>query len=339
MVISAARSTARPSCCTSASTRGGAHRDRARPRHARLARADDARAPARRRPQGPDPLRVALIGGGPLPAGARRAGAGGGHPGRPDLRHDGGLLAGRDLASGRAGDGRPPAARHAVDDRPRRRDPRRRPDRRARRARPTAGCTPATAARLDAQGRLTVTGRKADTIVTGGENVAPAEVEAALLAASGGRRRRRPRPPTRSGGGGRRDRRLHDGSRAEAEELRAHVASQLARFKVPKEIAFARDSRAPPRASCCAASCNDPRTTTPTTATRRAARRRARALGARRRRLARAQRALPGGRDARLAVARRGDRAAAGPARARARRGRGGDGLPRGRADRARAAR
>ncbi len=33
---------------------------------------------------------------------------------------------------------------------------------------------------LDAQGRLLVHGRKADTIVTGGENVSPAEVEAAL---------------------------------------------------------------------------------------------------------------------------------------------------------------
>ena len=34
--------------------------------------------------------------------------------------------------------------------------------------------------RLDDQGRLTVIGRKSDTIVTGGENVAPAEVEAVL---------------------------------------------------------------------------------------------------------------------------------------------------------------
>jgi O-succinylbenzoic acid--CoA ligase len=35
--------------------------------------------------------------------------------------------------------------------------------------------------RFDADGRLVVTGRKSDTIVTGGENVAPAEVEGALL--------------------------------------------------------------------------------------------------------------------------------------------------------------
>ena len=93
---------------------------------------------------------------------------------------------------------------------------------------------------LDAQGRLIVTGRKADTIVSGGENVAPAEVEAALLA----------HPAVADAGVyGRPDRQwgeavvatvvLHDGSQAEAEELRAHVASQLARYKVPKEIVFA----------------------------------------------------------------------------------------------------
>jgi O-succinylbenzoic acid--CoA ligase len=93
---------------------------------------------------------------------------------------------------------------------------------------------------LDAQGRLTVTGRKADTIVSGGENVAPAEVEAALLT----------HPAVADAGVyGRPDRQwgeavvatvaLHDGAQAEAEELRAHVAAHLARFKVPKEIVFA----------------------------------------------------------------------------------------------------
>jgi O-succinylbenzoic acid--CoA ligase len=93
---------------------------------------------------------------------------------------------------------------------------------------------------LDAHGRLTVTGRKADTIVTGGENVAPAEVETVLLghpavaeAAVHGR------PDPRWGEAVVATVVLHDGSHAEAEELRAHVASQLAAFKVPKEVAFA----------------------------------------------------------------------------------------------------
>ena len=36
--------------------------------------------------------------------------------------------------------------------------------------------------RLDDEGRLEIIGRVADTIVTGGENVAPAEVEAVLVA-------------------------------------------------------------------------------------------------------------------------------------------------------------
>jgi O-succinylbenzoic acid--CoA ligase len=90
---------------------------------------------------------------------------------------------------------------------------------------------------IDDDGLLHIVGRKADTIVTGGENVAPAEVEAVLEAhpavleaAVIGRPDEawgeavvalvRPRdgrtPPT-------------------ADELRAHCAARLARFKVPKD--------------------------------------------------------------------------------------------------------
>jgi O-succinylbenzoic acid--CoA ligase len=93
--------------------------------------------------------------------------------------------------------------------------------------------------RFDARGRLEISGRKADTIVSGGENVAPAEVEAALLshpavadAAVFGladpewgeavAARVVPR----------------DGAALSAEELRAHCAARLARFKVPKEVRF-----------------------------------------------------------------------------------------------------
>lgn len=89
---------------------------------------------------------------------------------------------------------------------------------------------------FDEEGRLHIVGRKADTIVTGGENVAPAEVEAVLEAhpkvleaAVVGRPDDewgeaivalvRPRdaqsPPT-------------------DDDLRAHCAARLARFKVPK---------------------------------------------------------------------------------------------------------
>jgi o-succinylbenzoate---CoA ligase len=90
---------------------------------------------------------------------------------------------------------------------------------------------------LDARGRLLVTGRKADTIVSGGENVAPAEVEAVLETHPGvleaavlGRSDPQwgeavtaivlPRP----------------GARLDAEQLRAHCASALAPYKVPKEF-------------------------------------------------------------------------------------------------------
>lgn len=105
---------------------------------------------------------------------------------------------------------------------------------------------------LDEQGRLTVTGRKADTIVSGGENVAPSEVEAVLEA----------HPDVLEAAVvGRADEQwgeavtaivvLRDGASADdpSEEavagapesashawLRAHCAAALAPYKVPKRI-------------------------------------------------------------------------------------------------------
>src|SRR4051794_23292228 len=92
--------------------------------------------------------------------------------------------------------------------------------------------------RLDERGHLHVVGRKADTIVTGGENVAPAEVESVLAehpavaeAAVHGR-------PDADWGEAvvatvvlRAD--------ASPEELRAHVAARLAPHNVPKAVSFA----------------------------------------------------------------------------------------------------
>ena len=92
---------------------------------------------------------------------------------------------------------------------------------------------------LDANGRLQIIGRRSETIVTGGENVAPAEVEAVLLehpaVADAGVFAR----PDREGG----ERVvaavvLRPGQHASSQELERHVAERLARFKVPKEIEF-----------------------------------------------------------------------------------------------------
>jgi O-succinylbenzoic acid--CoA ligase len=97
-------------------------------------------------------------------------------------------------------------------------------------------------ARFDGRGRLTITGRKADTIITGGENVAPTEVEAVLLehpAVQDAAVHSRPDPEwgealiatvvVRNG----------IATHPPSHELQAHCAERLARFKVPKEIRFA----------------------------------------------------------------------------------------------------
>jgi len=92
---------------------------------------------------------------------------------------------------------------------------------------------------LDERGFLQVTGRIADTIISGGENVAPAEVEAVLEA----------HPDVLEAAVlGRSDPRWGEviaaivvprtGRELTAETLRAHCAKRLARYKVPKQVDF-----------------------------------------------------------------------------------------------------
>jgi O-succinylbenzoic acid--CoA ligase len=98
--------------------------------------------------------------------------------------------------------------------------------------------------RLNDEGNLYVTGRKADTIVSGGENVAPTEVEAVLEEHPG---------VLEAAAVGRADERWGEAVTAlvvarpgaqlladprSAEELRAHCAARLAPYKVPKQVAL-----------------------------------------------------------------------------------------------------
>jgi O-succinylbenzoic acid--CoA ligase len=94
--------------------------------------------------------------------------------------------------------------------------------------------------RFDGHSPLVITGRKADTIVTGGENVAPVEVERVLLS----------HPAVDDAAvHGRADADwgeavvatvvVRDGAVVEAEALRAFCAARLAGFKVPKAFEFA----------------------------------------------------------------------------------------------------
>jgi o-succinylbenzoate---CoA ligase len=90
---------------------------------------------------------------------------------------------------------------------------------------------------VDTTGRLIIAGRKADTIVSGGENVAPVEVESVLLEHPG---------VVDAAVFGRADPEwgeavvaqvvLADGAGIQAEALRAHCAARLAAFKVPKRF-------------------------------------------------------------------------------------------------------
>ncbi len=93
--------------------------------------------------------------------------------------------------------------------------------------------------RLNAEGCLEVTGRKADTIVSGGENVSPAEVEAvieahpAVLEAAV-----LPRADARWGEAVAALVVAREGAVLSGEELREHCAGRLAPYKVPKQIAL-----------------------------------------------------------------------------------------------------
>jgi fatty-acyl-CoA synthase len=94
----------------------------------------------------------------------------------------------------------------------------------------------------DADGYFWVHDRKKNLIISGGENIYPAEVERVLL-----------EHPDVSECGviGRPDQRWDEvpvayvirrlDSRVGAEDLKAHVQAQLARFKVPREIVFVED--------------------------------------------------------------------------------------------------
>ena len=93
---------------------------------------------------------------------------------------------------------------------------------------------------VDERGRLTVTGRRTDTIVSGGENVAPAEIEAVLLS--------HPavadavvhaRPDAEWGEAVVATVVVRAGASVSEPHLREHCARLLAGFKVPKAIGFA----------------------------------------------------------------------------------------------------
>lgn len=88
-------------------------------------------------------------------------------------------------------------------------------------------------------GRLQIVGRRADTIVTGGENVAPAEVEAVLEAHPAVLEAAvHARPDEEWGEAVVAQVVLRPGARASERELLEHCRRSLASFKVPKGLSF-----------------------------------------------------------------------------------------------------
>jgi O-succinylbenzoic acid--CoA ligase len=93
--------------------------------------------------------------------------------------------------------------------------------------------------RFDERSRLVITGRKADTIISGGENVAPTEVEDVLVAHPAvADAAVHARPDAEWGEAIVAAVVLRDGAEVSAGELQAHCATRLARFKVPKDVRF-----------------------------------------------------------------------------------------------------
>ncbi|MEV6773705.1 SDR family NAD(P)-dependent oxidoreductase [Nocardia sp. NPDC051030] len=92
---------------------------------------------------------------------------------------------------------------------------------------------------FDAEGRLFIDGRSDDMILSGGENVFPQEVEDALLAHAAVADAGAIGVPDEDFG-----QRLaaaivlKDGARTTADELKAHVKTTLANYKVPRDVVF-----------------------------------------------------------------------------------------------------
>ncbi|NNU47839.1 AMP-binding protein [Rhizobium sp. WYCCWR 11279] len=92
-------------------------------------------------------------------------------------------------------------------------------------------------AKADADGYVTVVDRRKDLFISGGENVYPAEVEAALMEHPGVKEAAVVGiPDERWGEVGCAYIVLHDGAIASAVDLAAHCSALIARFKVPKEF-------------------------------------------------------------------------------------------------------